>query len=66
VVTYDEFRVRLERGTGKRTYRVLATGPSGEASGTFRLPFTDDQLETRQERDLMGDRPGRNLDPNWR
>ena len=45
MTTYAEFRIRIERGTSRRTYRVEASGLGGEDEGRFRLPFTDTELE---------------------
>lgn len=42
--TYNELRVRLERDASG-SYRVYATGPSGEAVGSFELPFEPLELE---------------------
>ena len=42
---YAEFRVRIERGPTKRSYRILASGPSGQVEGRFKLPFSDLELE---------------------
>ncbi len=43
--TYAVFRLRIERGTTRRTYRVIASGPGGEVEGPFKLPFSDLELE---------------------
>lgn len=43
--TYAEFRVRIEHGTRKGSYRVVASGPAGQAEEMFRLPFSDTELE---------------------
>ena len=43
--TYSEFRLRIDRGPSTGTYRVVATGPSGEALGRFKSPFSDMELE---------------------
>ena len=45
MTTYAEFRIRIERGTSRRTYRVEASGLGGEDEGRFRLPFTETELE---------------------
>jgi CHAT domain-containing protein/WD40 repeat protein len=42
--TYAEFRLRIER-VSKRVYRIEASGPSGQAESTFKLPFSDLELE---------------------
>jgi hypothetical protein len=39
-----ELKIRLEPGDGE-AYRVHASGPTGEASGTFRLPFDARDIE---------------------
>ena len=41
---YSELKVRIERGDGE-TFRVVAAGPSGEASGTFQVPISELELE---------------------
>jgi len=41
---YWELKVRIERGDGD-AFRVVAAGPSGEATGTFRVPFSEVELE---------------------
>ncbi len=41
---YDEFRLRIDRRDG-RSYRVLATTKSAEASADFELPFSELELE---------------------
>jgi len=41
--TYDELRLRFEPRDG--AYRVYATAPCGEASGSFELPFADLEIE---------------------
>ena len=43
--TYAEFRLRIERGTSRRSYRIVASGPSGQVEGRFKLPFSDLELE---------------------
>ena len=45
MTTYAEFRIRIERGPSRRTYRVEASGLGGEDEGRFRMPFTDTELE---------------------
>jgi hypothetical protein len=45
VTAYPEFRLRIDRGLSAGTYRVVATGSSGEALGRFKLPFSDLELE---------------------
>ena len=45
MTAYSEFRLRIDRGQTAGTYRVVATGPSGEALGRFKLPFSDMELE---------------------
>jgi CHAT domain len=46
VASYSELRVRFERvGAEAGTYDVLATGPSGETTGQFRLPLSKLELE---------------------
>ena len=45
MTAYSEFRLRIDRGLSAGTYRVVATGPSGEALGRFKLPFSDIELE---------------------
>jgi hypothetical protein len=44
VATYSELRVRFERA-GADSYEVLATGPTGETTGQFRLPLSKLELE---------------------
>jgi CHAT domain len=43
--TYAELRLRIDRGVGRGSYRIVATGPAGEAMGRFKLPFSDLELE---------------------
>jgi CHAT domain len=43
-IDYGELRVRISR-TESGAYRVFATGPTGEANGTFVLPFDGLELE---------------------
>ena len=43
--TYAEFRLRIERGPKRRVFRIEASGPSGQAESTFKLPFSDLELE---------------------
>ena len=45
MTAYSEFRLRIDRGQSTGTYRVVATGPSGEALGRLKLPFNDMELE---------------------
>ena len=41
---YWELKVRIERGDGD-AFRVVAAGPSGEATGTFQVPISEIELE---------------------
>jgi hypothetical protein len=41
---YWELKVRIERGDDD-AFRVAAAGPSGEATGTFQVPFSQVELE---------------------
>ena len=43
--TYAELRLRIDRGVAQGSYRIVATGPAGEALGRFKLPFADIELE---------------------
>ncbi len=45
MTAYSPFRLRIERGPSRRTYRVEASGPGGEEEGQFKVPFTDTELE---------------------
>ncbi len=45
MTTYAELRLRIDRGVARDLYRILATGPAGEAAGRFRLPFSEIELE---------------------
>ncbi len=45
MTTYAELRLRIDRGVTNRSYRIVATGPAGEALGRFKLPFSDLELE---------------------
>jgi hypothetical protein len=45
MTTYAEFRLRIERGPSRRTYRVEASGLGGEEEGRFKVPFSDTELE---------------------
>src|SRR6478752_1884502 len=45
VTKYAELRLRIDRGVGRGSYRIVATGPAGEALGRFRLPVSDIELE---------------------
>src|SRR5262245_21647690 len=43
---YQELRIRFERtGEIDDGYRVFASGPAGEAAGTFRLPYSELEVE---------------------
>ena len=42
---YSEFRIRIERGSSKRSYRVYASGLGGEVQGVFKVPFPEADLE---------------------
>src|SRR3954471_17934447 len=42
---YAELRLRIDRGVGRGSYRIVATGPAGEALGRFKLPFSEMELE---------------------
>ena len=42
---FAEFRLRIEPGPTPTTYRIDASGPGGDRSAAFELPFTDEQLE---------------------
>jgi hypothetical protein len=42
---YAELRLRIDRGVGRGSYRIVATGPAGEALGRFKLPFSELELE---------------------
>lgn len=44
MVEYEALRIRLLPGE-EGTYRVLASGPVGDVSGDFRLPFEGTELE---------------------
>jgi hypothetical protein len=44
VASYSELRVRFERAE-EGSYDVLATGPTGETTGQFRLPLSKLELE---------------------
>ena len=39
------FAFRIDRGVRRGSYRILATGPAGEALGRFKLPFSEMELE---------------------
>jgi Tol biopolymer transport system component len=43
--TYAEFRLRIERGPKRRVYRIVASGPGGQVESSFKLPFSDLELE---------------------
>jgi hypothetical protein len=45
MTTYSELRLRIDRGPGHGSYRIEATGPSGDALGRFKLPFSGIELE---------------------
>ena len=45
VTKYAELRLRIDRGVGRGSYRIVATGPAGEALGRFKLPFSELELE---------------------
>jgi hypothetical protein len=45
MTTYSELRLRIDRGVTRGSYRIVATGPSGEALGRFKLPFSELELE---------------------
>jgi hypothetical protein len=45
MTAYSELRLRIDRGVGRGSYRVVATGPAGEALGRFKLPFSEIELE---------------------
>jgi hypothetical protein len=45
MTTYTELRLRIDRGVGRGSYRIAATGPGGEALGRFKLPFSEIELE---------------------
>ncbi len=45
MTAYAQFRLRIERGPSRRTYRVEASGLGGEEEGRFKVPFTDTELE---------------------
>jgi outer membrane protein assembly factor BamB len=42
---YTELRLRIERGPRRGSYRIVASGPSGETTGPFKLPFSKVELE---------------------
>jgi hypothetical protein len=44
VFEYEALRIRLQPGE-EGTYTVLASGPSGDVTGEFRLPFQGPELE---------------------
>jgi hypothetical protein len=44
VYEYEALRIRLQP-TGDGTYQVLASGPLGDVSGSFELPFQGPELE---------------------
>jgi hypothetical protein len=45
VAEYQELRLRFERIGGTGEYRVFASGPAGEAAGSFTLPYSDVEVE---------------------
>ena len=45
MTSYSEFRLSIDREPSAGSYRVVATSPSGEALGWFKLPFSDIELE---------------------
>jgi Tol biopolymer transport system component len=45
VTAYSEFRIRIERGPSRRSYRVYASALGGDAPGTFKVPFSSVDLE---------------------
>jgi CHAT domain-containing protein len=45
MTTYSELRLRIDRGVTRGSYRIVATGPAGEALGRFKLPFSELELE---------------------
>ena len=46
MASYSELRVRFEpAGSEPGSYDVLATGPTGETTGQFRLPLSKLELE---------------------
>ena len=44
VLPYDELRLRFE-STGSGTYRVIASGPTGEVTIAFSMPLSDLEVE---------------------
>ncbi len=42
---YQELRLRFERIRETGEYRVFASGPAGEAAGSFALPYSDVEVE---------------------
>ena len=42
---YQELRLRFERLRETGEYRVFASGPAGEAAGSFALPYSDVEVE---------------------
>lgn len=42
---YQELRLRFERVRETGGYRVFASGPAGEAAGSFALPYSDVEVE---------------------
>ena len=45
MTAYSEFRIRIERGPSRRSYRVYASALGGDAPGTFKVPFSSVDLE---------------------
>jgi hypothetical protein len=45
MTAYSELRLRIDRGVTRGSYRIVATGPAGEALGRFKLPVSDLELE---------------------
>jgi CHAT domain len=45
MTAYAELRLRIDRGVTRGSYRIVATGPAGEALGRFKLPFSELELE---------------------
>jgi hypothetical protein len=45
MTTYGELRLRIDRGASRGSYRVMASGPTGEAQGRFKIPYSKLELE---------------------
>jgi hypothetical protein len=45
MTAYAEFRLRIEKGSTPRSYRVEASGLGGDAPGKFKVPFSETELE---------------------